>query len=69
MTGLSNLQRFLSPDPKDAGCGEAFALMHLYVERELAHGDAERRYPGVAKHVLACGPCAEDFRGLRALLG
>jgi RNA polymerase sigma-70 factor (ECF subfamily) len=26
--------------------------------------DAAGRYPGVAAHLLACGPCGEDFTGL-----
>jgi hypothetical protein len=69
MTGVSKLQRFLQTDPEDAGCGETFALMHLYVERQLLRGDAARRYPRVAKHLAMCGPCAEDCRGLQALLG
>jgi hypothetical protein len=68
MTGVSKLQRFLHADPEDAGCGETFALMHLYVERQLAHGDAAHRYPRMAKHLATCGPCAEDCRGLQALL-
>lgn len=68
MTGLAKLQRFLQNDPDDAGCDETFAMMHLYVERDLAHGDAARRYPRVARHLLSCGPCAEDCRGLHALL-
>ena len=25
---------------------------------------AEHRYPGVAAHLRACDPCAEDYRGL-----
>jgi hypothetical protein len=28
--------------------------------------DAAGRYPGVAAHLLACGPCGEDFTGLLA---
>ena len=26
--------------------------------------EAARRFPGVAAHLLACDPCAEDFDGL-----
>lgn len=68
MTGASNLRRFLEPDPEDAGCDESFELMHLFVERELAHGDAANRYPRLATHLATCQPCAEDYRGLIALL-
>jgi RNA polymerase sigma-70 factor, ECF subfamily len=29
-------------------------------------GAAGRRYPGVAAHLIACGPCGEEFAGLLA---
>jgi hypothetical protein len=32
----------------------------------VAGEDAAGRYPGVAAHLAACGPCAEDFTGLLA---
>jgi hypothetical protein len=41
-------------------------VLHIYVDLALAGGDAAERYPGVAAHLLACGPCAEDFTGLLA---
>jgi hypothetical protein len=28
--------------------------------------NAERRFPGVAVYLAACGPCGEDFHGLLA---
>jgi hypothetical protein len=31
-----------------------------------AGGDAGERYPGVAAHLRACGPCGEDFEALLA---
>lgn len=68
MTGISNLDRFLRTDPDDAGCERTFALIHLYIERELAHGDAADHYPRIAAHLAICSPCAEDYLGLRALL-
>jgi hypothetical protein len=68
MSGRSNLRRFLDVDPDDAGCRETLALLHVYVERELARGDAADRYPGIAVHLDSCDPCAEDYRGLTALL-
>jgi hypothetical protein len=42
-------------------------ILHVYVELVLddASGtEAARRYPGVAAHLLSCGPCAEDYQGL-----
>lgn len=29
---------------------------------------AEERYPGIAAHLNACGPCGQDFEGLLAAL-
>ena len=65
MTGWDSLERFLSTDPRDVGCDEAMAILHVYVGL-LASGAAAARYPGVAAHLAACGPCSEDFHGLLA---
>jgi hypothetical protein len=61
MSDLERLQRFLRTDPRDA-----VAVLHIYVDLTMTGGDAAERYPGVAAHLLACGPCAEDFTGLLA---
>jgi hypothetical protein len=66
MSDQERLDRFLSTDPRDVGCDEAMALLHIYVDLIVDGGDAAERYPGVAAHLLACGPCAEDFAGLLA---
>jgi hypothetical protein len=42
------------------------AILHMYVELVAGGRDAEERYPGVAAHLAACGPCGEDFHGLLA---
>jgi hypothetical protein len=60
MRDLGRLERFLRTDPWDVGCDEVLAVLHIYVEAEAAG----ERYPGVAAHLAACGPCAEDFAGL-----
>lgn len=60
------LEQFLQTDPRDVGCGEAIALLHVYVDLVAASEDAADRYPGVAAHLAACGPCGEDFAGLLA---
>jgi len=62
----SALDRFLLTDPQDVGCDEAMEILHVYVELVAADPAAEERYPGVAAHLKACGPCAEDFTGLLA---
>jgi hypothetical protein len=64
MTDLSALERFLHTDPRDVGCGEALAVLHVYVDLVEGGEDAAARYPGVVAHLEACGPCGEDFRGL-----
>jgi hypothetical protein len=68
MTGWpAALDRFLQTDPRDVGCAEAMDLLHLYVELVAADAAAaQQRYPGIAAHLRACGPCAEDFDGLLA---
>jgi hypothetical protein len=60
------LERFLRTDPRDVGCGEATAVLHIYVDLIAGGQDATARYPGVAAHLAACGPCGEDFAGLLA---
>jgi hypothetical protein len=47
-------------------------MLHIYVDLVLgipgddSTGEAATRYPGVAAHLAACGPCGEDYRGLLA---
>jgi hypothetical protein len=66
MSPLQALERFLSTDPRDVGCDEAMAILHVYADLVAAGADAAARYPGVAVHLAACGPCGEDFAGLLA---
>ena len=60
------LDRFLRTDPRDVGCEQAMEMLHVYVELVAAGGPAEQRYPGIAAHLRACGPCGGDFEGLLA---
>ena len=64
MSDWERLDRFLRTDPRDVGCDEAMAVLHVYVDLVAAGKDAAERYPGVAAHLLSCGPCGEDFAGL-----
>jgi hypothetical protein len=66
MSDRERLDRFLRTDPRDVGCDEAMAVLHIYVDLIVTGDDAAGRYPGVAAHLAACGPCAEDFSGLLA---
>lgn len=64
MTNWPELDRFLTTDPKDVGCGEAMAVLHIYAEIILKGKDPDVLYPGVTAHLRACGPCEEDLQGL-----
>ncbi len=66
MNGWPALDRFLRTDPRDVGCGEAMEMLHVYVDLVAAGEPAEQRYPGIAAHLGACGPCGEDFEALLA---
>jgi hypothetical protein len=69
MSARDSLDRFLRIDPRDSGCGEAMALMHVFAELVLAGLDAAARYPRVAAHLAGCEACGEDYAGLLAALG
>ena len=68
MTGWQALDKFLRTDPRDVGCDQVFEVLDIYVDFVSADGAdaAERRFPGVAAHLRACGPCGEDYDGLLA---
>jgi hypothetical protein len=68
MSDWETLDRFLTTDPRDVGCDEAMAVLHVYVELAATGEDPGRRFPGVAAHLAACGPCADDFQGLLAIV-
>jgi hypothetical protein len=68
MTDRTALERFLDTDPADVGCEQAMGILHVYADLVAAGTDAASRYPGVAAHLAACGPCGEDFRGLLAAI-
>jgi hypothetical protein len=67
-SGRSPLERFLSTDPRDAGCEEAMKALHVYAELMMSGQDPEERFPGIAAHIKACGPCQEDLAGLLAAI-
>lgn len=68
MSGAGAMDRFLQTDPRDVGCEEAMSLLHIYAEIVARGEDPELKYPGVKAHLLACGPCDEDFHGLLAAI-
>ena len=52
-----------SQDRSTSRCA-ARAILHVYAELVAAGKPADQRYPGIAAHLQACGPCGEDFDGL-----
>jgi hypothetical protein len=69
MNAHLDLDAFLRTDPRDVGCGEAMDLLHAYADLQvIGPQEAARRYPGVAAHLRACGPCSADFEGTLALI-
>ena len=68
MNGRPALERFLRTDPRDVGCDQAMEMLHVYAELVASGEPAQQRYPGIAAHLQACGPCGEDFEGLLAAI-
>ena len=68
MNGRQNLDDFLRTDPADVGCAQATEMLHVYAELVAGGEPAGKRYPGIAAHLRACGPCGEDFEGLLAAI-
>lgn len=59
-------ERLLETDPRDVGCDETIAVLHVYVELLEVGVDAADRYPGVAAHLAACESCSAIMLGLLA---
>lgn len=66
MTNWPALDAFLATDPRDVGCDEAMAMLHVYVDLVDRGAAADGQLSGVAVHLQACGPCGEDYAGLLA---
>jgi hypothetical protein len=64
MNAWPELDRFLQTDPHDVGCAEAMEMLSVYVDLVASGAPAEQRYPGIAAHLHACGPCGDDFEAL-----
>jgi len=64
MSRSIDLDRFLATDPQDGGCEHALQLLHVYASLVADDAGAAERYPEIAAHLRACGPCAEDLDAL-----
>ncbi|MGW4490119.1 hypothetical protein ACWEOE_40680 [Amycolatopsis sp. NPDC004368] len=69
MSDVNALVRLLETDPRDSGCDEAMALLHVYAEALQRDQNVGRLYPRIAAHLRSCGPCAEDLEGLLRAIG
>jgi len=65
---MNPLERFLRTDPRDPGCAETMRLLHVYADALLAGEDPELLHPGLAAHLRACSPCADELAGLLAAI-
>ncbi len=66
LTGI--LARVLGPVGPEVTCEQCFELLDRYVERELAHADADEALPGMRAHLEGCPACHEDYESLRELV-
>lgn len=62
------VDRLLGPAEPEATCDECFAMLDVYVDREVLQGDAEEAMPTLAAHLRGCPACAEDHESLRAFV-
>jgi len=62
------LTTFLRTDPRDVGYDRAMEMLHVYTDLVAIDAAAAKRYPGIAPHLDACGPCTDDFHALLATL-
>jgi hypothetical protein len=64
----ARLDRFLETNPRDVGCAAAIEMLHVYCDLTVSGRAPQDRFPGIAAHLNACGPCGADFAGLVAAL-
>jgi len=62
------ITRLLGTAGEDAGCEGAHTRLAEYIEGELAGREMADALPAVAEHLRNCPACAEDYRGLVALV-
>lgn len=62
------LDAFLHTDAQDAGCDLTMDMLDVYAELIASGENPVERFPGLHAHFVACGPCAEDLRGLLVAL-
>jgi hypothetical protein len=61
--------RLLGPADAEVSCEICFELLDVYVDMELAGGDAAAEMPAMRAHREGCPACDEDHESLLALAG
>jgi hypothetical protein len=61
--------RLLGPEEAEVSCEMCFELLDVYVDMELAGGDAAAEMPAMHAHLQGCPACDEDHESLLALAG
>jgi hypothetical protein len=67
-TGERLIAALLGPHGPELGCDECFERLDVFVEAEVAGGDAESRVAGMRSHLQGCPACSEEHDSLLALL-
>ena len=62
MSDQDRLNRLLSTDPRDVGCDEAMAVLHIYVDLTVEGGNTTERYPGWRRTCWRAGRAARTSR-------
>lgn len=66
---IRRLARFtLQSKPEELSCDDWVHMVGEFVEAEKTGGELSERHQLVAKHVEACGTCAQELETLRDLL-
>jgi hypothetical protein len=66
---IRRLARFtLESKPADLSCDDWLHMVGEFVEAERSGAGLNERHQLVARHVEACGACAQELEALRELL-
>ena len=56
------------PEEDEISCGELFAKLDEYVEREVDKKDAAILMPVIREHLVVCPDCCEEYEALLDIL-
>jgi hypothetical protein len=54
-------------EPQELGCGEVFALLDEFAEKQAA-GEDLSGYARLLKHLEMCGECREEYEALLSMV-